>query len=70
MSQILRLTAYNADGAKVKDVTGEFLQAPEFYAHQLLHIDGVVAAEILDADSNSLLRRTDPGLVFEDVVQP
>jgi hypothetical protein len=63
----LSVKAWDADGEQVKDTTidpaGEGL---EFYAHQLLHVDGVVCVEV--SDGTNTVRRCDPGVDFATVV--
>jgi hypothetical protein len=66
MAQTLGIRAYDADGALVKDFEGSFDEEPEFYAHQLLHADGIVCVEISVPDgetetgSRLVLRQCDP----------
>jgi len=64
----LQVKAWNAAGEKVKDTTIEDPtgEGPEFYAHQLLHVDGIVCAEV--SDGTDTVRRCDQGVEFADVV--
>lgn len=66
---VLNLRAWNAAGELVKDTnhddaTGE---GPDFYLQQLLHIDGVVCAEV--SDGHALHQRCDAGVEFGAVVR-
>lgn len=58
------------DGSIIDDETDE---GPAFYAHQLLHADGVVCVQIFPVGEpgsvvEALLTRCDPGVDFTDVV--
>lgn len=65
---MLHIKAWNADGELVKDVDASTPdESLEFYAHHVLHIDGVVACEI--SDGSETIRRTDPGVEFDQVVK-
>jgi hypothetical protein len=64
----LTVKAWNAEGGQVKDTTvpdptGE---GAEFFAHQLLHAEGVVCVEV--SDGTDTVRRCDPGVDFATVV--
>ena len=75
MAQTLGIRAYDADGGLVKDFGGSFDEEPEFFAHQLLHADGVVCVEVrvpdgeVEGGARVVLRRCDPGVKFEEVVK-
>lgn len=65
----LTVKAWNVEGGQVKDATvpdptGE---GAAFYAHQLLHAEGVVCVEV--SDGTATVRRCDPGVDFADVVR-
>lgn len=65
----LRVRAWNAEGVQVKDSIIEDLtdEGPEFYVHQLRHINGVVCAEV--SDGHTTVRLCDPRFAFSDVVR-
>lgn len=74
MAQTLGIRAYDANGTVIKDFHGSFDEEPEFFAHQLLHADGVVCVEVrvpdgeIESGSRVVLRRCDPGFDFDQVV--
>lgn len=74
MANQYRVVAYLADGQVVKRFTVEDEQGdgPLFYAHQVLHVDGVVCVEIFDAalgdDSPAVHVQCDPGVDFTRTV--
>jgi hypothetical protein len=74
MAQTLGIRAYDADGNLVKDFDGTFDEEPEFYAHHLLHADGIVCVEVrvpdgeVEGGARMVLRQCDPGLDFDRVV--
>lgn len=74
MAQTLGIRAWNAEGNLVKDLVGTFDEDPEFYAHQLLHVDGIVCVEIRvpsdeqGTEAQVILQQCDPGIDFNQVV--
>lgn len=76
MEKLLAQT-FDARGAKLQEFTIEddLDEGADFYAHQLLHVDGVVCVEIFgDVEVNgtpgwmTVTRRCDEGVVFEETV--
>lgn len=56
MAETLRVLAYDAHDEVLKDVLIEDAEeAPEFYAHQLLHVEGVEAVNVFSASGATLL---------------
>lgn len=74
MAQTLGIRAYDEDGNLVKDFDGSFDEEPEFFAHQLLHVEGIACVEVRVPDGESdtgarvVLRECDPGLQYDQVV--
>lgn len=74
-----RFRTYDAAGARMDrsthgyEVDDSHGDGPTFFAHQLLHVDGVVCVAIWDAEApegaEPILTRCDPGLEFADVVR-
>lgn len=70
----LHILAYAADGDRVKDIVIESgAETPEFYAHQLLHVDGVVCVQIFPLGRPgqvvaALTTRCDPGVDWDTFV--
>jgi hypothetical protein len=63
---------YDGDGVLIRDFTvvDETDEGPDFYAHHLLHADGVVCVDIRSAEDDSVvLQRCDPGVEFDEVVR-
>jgi len=68
-----RIRTYSAAGELMREFVADVDEGDgaEFIAHQTLHADGVTAVQISDPVSDEVvLRRADPGLSFDEVVQP
>lgn len=74
MAQTLGIRAWDMEGNLVKDFSGSFDEEPEFFAHQLLHADGIACVEVCVPDgevasgTRVVLLECDPGLDFDLVV--
>ena len=74
MAQTLGIRAWDVDGNLVKDFSGSFDEEPEFFAHQLLHADGIACVEVRVPDGEEpagarvVLQQCDPGIDFDLVV--
>lgn len=66
-----RVISYDAQGQVMRDFTADVAEedGPPFIAHHVLHADGVVCCEILDASGELALRKCDPGVDFDEVVK-
>lgn len=70
MSPSFRIFTYSSTGTQLQDLLVEDPEeAPEFYAHQLLHAADVSCVKITAlTDGATVLTRCDPGLDFDTVV--
>jgi hypothetical protein len=73
MAESVQIIAYDGGGERVKDFIIEPDEGLEFYAHQLLHVDGVICVQIFPLGApgqivEALLTRCDPGVDFGDIV--